>query len=359
MKKRILFAPATALLLASLACNAPSLASDAAGESSIPAATTAEAPTPTLTAALPPSEAAPTPWLSPTFLPDAAAVRARVLDYKDNLVAALADRDWATLRMITRGNHTFVGNDLHPLSEDALIEALETEHLASRVPLTEVDFGYWDHEINAWHGSDFDTVLGYDVKLCCDSRPGVEAAVLVDGWGPQGGQQAILVFIGPGMMDVFWWGFFPVSGYDPADEAPPAGNPLATIGGFRDALEQALSSGDAAALASLMADPFKAGIYATGCCESEPAQQAADQMMRDYEGGPTAIAIPQEQPLLSTVLPGGSLPAMTLKDIAPPLEAIWYSTGWGSDNQNTLLYVIQQPDDTYALAGILWLPEGY
>jgi hypothetical protein len=163
----------------------------------------------TVEATLPPTEdAPPTATPAPTLpIPEGGTARTEQLFvFKNALVQALAHRDWEVLRTLMDGGVNVVGSPTGLFPEDVALAALE-EQLASDAELHELDLGYLEYEDGSWQGTTFEERLGFDVTICCPQDVVIAAAVLVDGWGAEGDQQAMLIIEDRGPLGWVWWGY--------------------------------------------------------------------------------------------------------------------------------------------------------
>jgi hypothetical protein len=154
-------------------------------------------------------------------------------------------------------------------------------------------------------------------------------------------------------------------------EAPTEGIPdsvgdgdLTTLEGFKTALVMALSLRDTELIALMMADDkFVTGYWQSEGVEQTPIE-AASAVLNYYTEDAT-IDIPDPQPAdLSVLLMGTPAEGMFGPDVVP--AAVWYSTGWGTEesgggagNGEALLYIVLQADGTYAWYAMLYAGMGF
>jgi hypothetical protein len=147
-------------------------------------------------------------------------------------------------------------------------------------------------------------------------------------------------------------------------DAPSEDGDLTSVDGFKIAVLKALNDRDLELIALLMFDDkFITGYWQSEGIEQSPIEAASSVL--NYYTEDATIAIPDPQPAdLSALLMGSPAEDMFGPDMTP--AAIWYSTGWGTEESGgsagsgeALLYIVLQDDGTYAWYAMLYAPMGF
>jgi hypothetical protein len=132
-----------------------------------------------------------------------------LLDFRNELVTALMEHDYAVLETMMDGGLAIVGDPMGLYPSSAAVAALQSTYLLSSSLISPVDEAGYNYILGAWSNS-YQQVLGYEITTCCGSDVEVVYAVRIDGWGPDGADQAMVIIADtPPGGNFRWYGFIP------------------------------------------------------------------------------------------------------------------------------------------------------
>jgi hypothetical protein len=132
-----------------------------------------------------------------------------LLDFRNDLVVALMEHDYAALETMMDDGLEIIGDPEGPVPASAAVATLQSTYLLPTSTVSLVDEAGYNYILGAWDRS-YRDVLGYEVTTCCEGDVEVVYAVRIDGWGPDGDEQAMAIIVDKAAGGGFsWYGVIP------------------------------------------------------------------------------------------------------------------------------------------------------